>query len=414
MAKLLRIAALTVIAAACAAPARAQFTAFSSVTAVSSPTAVVPGLELGVKVPLERGPWVLGEILFFSAGRMVNDFTWRDTVRGTRGSLYNKGDVDADKENLMKLNKFDKVDAGLYEIPGTPVPPEFAAIAASTAEVRLVFFMSEKAVQVSSAPVRRILPPAAVSGVILTPTAYRGAGKYTTPGLGLDFNLLYVIGRLYGKNNYANSSAKTNYLDRVGIWMLTADGKMQLQSEGRIRPAVAVGGQGAFLFRDTPQPNVNDPNPTVTVNATQKKTKLLSDAYFVVSKKFGPARTSLGVMEGSMGSAVAQFSEFLTPDGLRFFSNCTADATGGGLNCQSGNVTSHTMPFASVMFRPKPQYPLSIEYIKFDGAALHPWMVNLKIGYFLHLNFDVGILKFDGGWDALGLLEFRYNQFPNK
>lgn len=383
-------------------------------TAVSSSSVVLPSMNLGVRVPMDRGPWVLGEVLFFSAGKMVNDYSWRDTVRGTRGALYNKGDIDSDAANLMKLGKFAKVDPSLFEIPGTPVPAEFTTIAVDTVEVRLVFFMTEKGVATSTTAVRRVLPPAPVSGVILTPTAYRGAGRFTTPGLGLDINAMYVIGRLYGKNSFSNSTNKTNYLDRVGVWLLTADGKMQLQSEGTFRPAVAVGGQGAFLFRDSPQPNVNDPNPTVTINASQKSTQLFSDAYFVASKKFGPARVSAGFMEGSMGNIVAQFSEFLTPDGLRFFSNCTGDNAAGTVSCQSGTVSSHSMPFGSVMFLPKPQYPLSVEWIKFDGAMLHPYMVNFKVGYFLHLNFDLGFLKFDHGYDLLGLITYRYNQFPGK
>ena len=64
------------------------------------------------------------------------------------------------------------------------------------------------------------------------------------------------------------------------------------------------------------------------------------------------------------------------------------------------------------MLLPKPQYPLAVEFIKFNGAPLNPWLMNFKVGYFLHLNFDVGLLKFQGGYDLLGLLQFRFNQFP--
>jgi hypothetical protein len=115
-------------------------------------------------------------------------------------------------------------------------------------------------------------------------------------------------------------------------------------------------------------------------------------------------RASAGIMQGSIGDAVANFSEFLTPDALRFF----AGHNGGQ------EVHSRTMPFANILLLPKPQYPLAIEWVKYDGAPLHPILINLKIGYFLHTNFDVGILKFDGGYDVLGYLQFRYNQFPNK
>lgn len=384
------------------AQAQAQIFASTVPAQVAAPSPAVPGY-FGVPLSLDRGPWVLGEVLFFSSGRLVSDYAWRDKVRGTRGALYTPGDIFSDVDNLMSLGKFEKVEPSLYEIPESPVPPEFMTIAASSAQVRLVFNVAEKAVPVSTTTAKRPFPPAAISGVILTPTAYRGAGKYTTPGLGLDINALYVIGRLYGKNSFENSPRRTNYIDRVGVWLLTADGKMQVQSETTFRPAVAVGGQGAFLFRDSPQPKVNDPNPTVSVNASQKSTKLLSDAYFVASKKFGPVRTSLGFMQGSMGDAVANFSEFLTPDSLRFFAGHKGQT-----------FRSRSIPFASVLILPKPEYPLAVEFMKFNGAPLNPYMINFKVGYFLKLNFDVALLKFDGGYDLLGVLQFRYNHFPRR
>lgn len=399
MAKLLKASALlAALSAFCAPWAGAQV----AVSTVPAPSAAVPGY-FGVPLPLDRGPWVLGEVLFFSSGRLVSDYAWRDKVRGSRGALYTRADIFNDVENLLSLGKFEKVNPSLYEIPESPVPPEFQSIAASTSQVRLVFNVTEKAAPISTTTVKRPIPPAAISGVIMTPTAWRGAGKYTTPGMGLDINAMYVIGRLYGKNSFENAPRKTNYIDRVGVWLLTADGKMQIQSESDIRPAVAVGGQGTFLFRDSPQPKVNDPNPTVSVNASQKSTKLLSDAYFVASKKFGPVRASLGFMQGTMGDAVANFSEFLTPDALGFFAG------------RRGQVLrSRSMPFASLLILPKPEYPLAVEYIRFNGAPLNPFMINLKIGYFVKLNFDIAILKFNGGYDVLGILQFRYNHFPRR
>jgi hypothetical protein len=38
----------------------------------------------------------------------------------------------------------------------------------------------------------------------------------------------------------------------------------------------------------------------------------------------------------------------------------------------------------------------------------------MKLGRFLHLNFDLAYLKFDGGYELLGLFQFRYNQFPSR
>jgi hypothetical protein len=399
---------LVLLALAFAGPASAQTNPLppwqqTDVAASTPVVAAVPALSLGVPLALDNGPWVLGEVLFFSAGKLASDYAWRDQVRGKRGVLYTRADVMTDVDKLMALGKFEKVTPAVYEIPNSPVPPEFATIAISTSNVRLVFDVVEKVV-VSSAPVKRVAPPAPVSGMILTPTAWRGAGRFTTPGMGLDFNGMYLIGRLYGKNNFQNATRKTNYIDRIGVWLLGADGKMQLQSETDLRPAVAVGGRGPFLFRDSPQPNFSaQAGNQVTVNASQKTTKLLTDGYFVASKKFGPVRTSAGIIQGSSGDAVASFSEFLTPDSLTFLANKRGQT-----------VKSRTMPFLSVFGTPKGTQQFGVEFIKFNGAALNPWMLNFKIGYFLKMNFDIAYLRFQGGYDVLGLLQFRFNQFPRR
>ncbi len=356
---------------------------------------------LGGKISREKGPWILGEVLFFSAGRLVSESSWRAAVRGTHGALYTNADIEADIERLMALKKFVQVDADLYEISGAPIPHEFEGVAVSTSQIRLVFTVTEKVVSESTTKPRAKAPPAAVSGVVLTPTAYRGAGRYTTPGLGLDINAAYYIGRLYGKNDFALTPRKTNYIDRLGVWLLTADGKMQLQSETALRPAVAGGVQATALLRDSPQPAI-DANSTLTVKASNSNAQILTDAYLVASKQFGPVRASAGVMQGTIGNLAANLSEFLTPEAIKFYRN---DASGT-------TVTSHTVPFASFLALPKPEYPLGIEIMKFNGAALNPWLVNIKMGYFLRLNFDVAYLKYQGGYDILGVIQFRYNFFP--
>src|ERR1019366_764943 len=99
---------------------------------------------MGVSLSMDRGPWVLGEVLFYSRGQVVTDYTWRDRVRGVRGSLYTKNDISSDADSLMGLGKFDRVEPSLYEIAGSLVPPEFATIAATTSTVRLVFAIVEK------------------------------------------------------------------------------------------------------------------------------------------------------------------------------------------------------------------------------------------------------------------------------
>jgi hypothetical protein len=392
-----RLGILSLLLILGSAAAQAQNVPFGT----STSTVVNVASYLGTRIPRERGPWVLGEVLFFSANRLVSDFTWRQAVRGNRGSLYTNADIEGDIERLMALKKFDKVEAELYEIPGTPVPREFEGVAASTSQVRLVFMVTEKPA-VETAAKAKPLPPAAVSGVVLTPTAWRGAGRYTTPGMGVDINAAYYIGRLYGKNSFSNAPRKTNYIDRLGVWLLTADGKMQIQSETKLRPALAVGAQATALLRDSPQPQIQT-ETAVTVKASDKNAKVLTDAYVVGSKKLGPARMSAGIMQGTIGDLPGSLSEFLTPEALRFYASRPGQS-----------VSARTVPFASLLFLPAQRWPLGIEWMKFNGAPLNPWLINLKIGYFLKLNFDLAFLKYEGGYDVLGVLQFRYNYFPQR
>lgn len=390
---------ILVLAAAIAAPASAQpINPFAPVP-VSTAPAAVPAPQLGVPLSTIGGPWVLGETLFFSRGQVVSDYAWRDKLHGQRGQLYTASDLQTDLSGLNSLGVFAHITPGIYEIPNTPVPPQYASISVSTSQVRLVFDVELKG---STAPVRPklVTPPSAVSGLILTPTAFRGAGKHNTPGLGLDFNAAYFIGRLYGKNSYPDSPGKTNYIDRLGVWTMTADGKMQLQSDAGWRPAIAVGGQATFLFRDSPQPTIATPAVSVQVNA--KSTKVLTDGYVVGSKNFRGVRTSVGLMQGSIGDLVGSLSEFLSPEALQFYNH----------EPRGTIVTSRSVPFGSVFYLLKPDFPVGFEVMKFNGSPANPWMVNFKLGRLLHLNFDLALLKFQGGYDLLGLFQFRFNQFP--
>lgn len=384
------VALFAVLAAAWALPASAQ-------------VHVASAAALGRPLPASAGPWVLAETLFFSGGRVLGDYAWRDKLRGVPGQLYTAADLESDVQTLKDLKSFSRVAPAVYAIPNDPIPPQFTSISVSTDQVRIVFDVD---VIVSSAPKPRLVtPPSAVSGLILTPTAYRGAGKFNTPGLGLDFNAAYMIGRLYGRNDYPNAPSHVNYIDRLGVWLLTVDGKMQIQSDADWRPAVAVGGQTTFLFRDSPQPSVN--TPTVTVKVKAKTTQILTDAYVVASKNLHGVRTSLGLMQGNFGDLAGNLSEYLSPAALQFYKQSSGFAP-------VGSVSSRTVPFASVFYMPKPDYPIGLEIMKFDGAYGHPMLIDLKIGRLFKLNFDVALLKFDGGYDLLGLFQFRYNQFPSR
>lgn len=371
-----------------------------AVAAASAPVAAAPVLNLGTPLSVSGGPWVPAEVLFFQGGQVVADYAWRDSVRARRGHLYTAADLQSDVQDLMTLGRFTTLTPAVYAIPNSPVPSEFASISVSSNQVRVVFDVMVKVVEKPKTVI--VTPPTAVGGVLLTPTAWRGAGRFENPGLALDINAAYFIGRLYGKNSYPSAPRKTNYIDRLGLWTLTADGKMQIQSEAAYRPAIAVGGQAMLLFRDSPQPTVTAPGVSVKIDA--KNTKILTDGYFVASKKFWKVRTSAGVMQGTIGNLAANMTEFLTPEALKFY---TGDNSGT-------LVVSRTVPFASAFYLIKPDYPVGVEVMKFNGAARSPVLINFKLGRFLKLNFDLALLKYRGGYDLLGFFQFRYNHFPKR
>ena len=406
-------AAASPIVSTGAAPSASSGPAAGATTALPAlPPILSTGPSYGALLDLNKGPWVLGDVRFTGL-QTISDYALQSKVRARRGTLYMPEDVASDVKSLQETSAFSNVKAAVYAMPEESVPAGYTTIAVSSSMVRLVFWLTEKqsagtvgqTVSTTTAKKPLAMPPSPISGVVMTPTAYRGLGKYNEPGLGLDVNAMYYIGRLYGKNSLSYTNQKTNYLDRVGQWFLGVDSKMQLQSEGSVRPAAAVGGQGYLTFRDGPKPGVNSlPGVTLDLSqsGTQKTNKLVADAYFVMSKKFGPVRTSIGYMGGNFGDTIASLSEFLSPDNLLF-------------NGHKAQVAmSRSVFFLSAFGVPKPSYPLGIEFLKPNGMALAPWLLNFKIGYFLHLNFDVSYLHFNGGWDLLGNFSFRTNYFPRR
>jgi hypothetical protein len=391
-----------------AAPSSAAAPAQAPAPPSAPPAPVAPNANFGQPLSVAGGPWVYGESLFTSHGKIISDYAWRDKLHGSKDHLYTAADLTADLAALKALNAFDRVSPTVYAMTNTPIPAQFAAIVISTSEVRVVFDVE---VHVSSAPKPRLVtPPVAVSGVILTPTAFRGLGRYNTPGLGLDFNAAYYIGRLYGKNSYQNAPDHTDYLDRIGLWLLSADGKMQLQSDGPWRPALAVGAQGILMFHDAPPPasianNTPGVAPGVQTTVSQQTTQTIADAYVVASKNIRNVRVSAGVMSGTIGELPQNLSEYLTPEYLQFYK--------GPAGLAQESVT-HTVPFMSAFYLIKPDYPIGFEVMRFNGAVGSPTLINMKIGRFLKLNFDLGLLKYQGGYDLLGLIQFRFNQFPSR
>jgi hypothetical protein len=377
-----------------------------ALTALCSPAA--GQTVYGVPLPQDRGPWVIGDVLF-QGNRTVSAASLQDAVRARRGLLYTPADVTNDLVSLRGNAGILGARAAIYGIPEVPVPESYRSISVSTMVVRVVFTVEEKelllpgltpATTKQEPIVTKTIPAAALSGVVMTPTAYRGLDQDNHPGLGLDANAVYFIGRLYGTNKM--SSRPTNYIDRVGVWFLSVDGKMQVQSESTWRPAVSVGAEGILTFRDAPQPAVQSPGVTASVSA--KTTRTLSEGYVVASKKLGPVRSSVGFAQGNGGDRVALLTEFLSPTWLY-----TADP---GNVVNGTEAKSRSVFFASLLTLPKPHVPLAIEFMKPNGMIRNPYLINLKVGYFLKLNFDLAYLKFAGGWDLLGMFQFRYAHFP--
>ena len=91
---------LAVLAAAWATPAAAQ--TLSTAPAVGAPA-------LGQPLSVSGGPWVLAETLFFSGGRVVSDYAWRDKLHGITGQLYTAADLQSDVQTLTGLKVFSRV-----------------------------------------------------------------------------------------------------------------------------------------------------------------------------------------------------------------------------------------------------------------------------------------------------------------
>jgi len=242
-----------------------------------------------------------------------------------------------------------------------------------------------------------------LSGIVLMPTAYRGSGGNSI-GLGLDVNAAYYIGRLYGKNSYAWTVEKKNYLDRIGLWLLSADSKMQIQTEGRWRPAMAAGIQGVFQFRDAPQPAINGTAVNLTVKATGNKTPSYANAYVVLTKRLHPKfLVNAGYSDGDMPKIIYNMSEFLSKAAINQSNNRSADSP---VQIPPG------MLFGGFLWLPKPDSPIGLEIMVPQGAPQNPKLFNLHLGTLLKLNFEMSYLTFKGGWDLLGMFQFRYNYFP--
>lgn len=236
-----------------------------------------------------------------------------------------------------------------------------------------------------------------ISGIVLTPTAYRSNG-INEIGPSIDFNAAYYIGRLYGKNTFDWTVDKKNYLDRVGIWYFESDGKLLIQRENKIIPSFASGFKGIFTFRDSPQPSLNTPQTSFKIN--NKNTNVYSALYFVASKHITQKLiVSIGYSEGDFSKLIYQISEFLSNDAIKI-------TTG------SNPYISNSTIFAGAMYIIKEKNPLGFEIIIPQGSTLNPKLINFQFGNLLKLNFQISYLNYKGGYEYLGTFSFRYSLFP--
>jgi len=262
-------------------------------------------------------------------------------------------------------------------VPASPVPSETKAAAVS----------GKKA----ETPQLTMVP---LSGMVLMPTAFKGTGENSI-GVGLDINAAYFIGRLYGKNSYSWTTEKKDYLDQIGIWMLSGEGKMQIQTEKNWRPAVAVGGQGILTFRDTSQSA-----STFELKSDSSDNANYANAFIAASKHIGSKLIlTAGYSEGDMPKLINDLSEYLSETAM-----------------ENSGYTNPSVPsqlfYGGLIWLPKPTSPIMLEILVPNGAPMHPKLVNLHLGTLLKLNFELSYLKFDGGWDLIGMFQFRYNYFP--
>jgi len=240
-----------------------------------------------------------------------------------------------------------------------------------------------------------------ISGIVITPTAYRGRGKNEL-GTALDFNAAYYIGRLYAKNKFNWTSEKSNYLDRIGLWLLEIDGKMLIQTEDKYRPALSAGVKGIFQFRDAPQPTLN--SPSVSVKVDNKNTQTYACAYISISKRIHEKFfINFGYADGDFPKLIYQTSEFLSDKAI----NLT--------KCTTGKISMpQSTLYSGFIWLFKEKNPISAEIIIPQGAVLSPKLINLQLGNLLKLNFQISYLTYKGGWEYLGMFNFRYTHFPKK
>jgi hypothetical protein len=104
-----------------------------------------------------------------------------------------------------------------------------------------------------------------------------------------------------------------------------------------------------------------------------------------------------------MPKVIYSLSEFLSRESINQSNNRSLTDE---VNIPTG------MLFGGLMWLPKKDSPIGLEIMVPQGAPQKPVLYNLHLGTLLKLNFEISYLTFKGGWDLLGMFQFRYNYLP--
>jgi hypothetical protein len=238
--------------------------------------------------------------------------------------------------------------------------------------------------------------PVPITQIVLMPTAYR-TPKKDDIGVELEMDLTYFFTQIYGKNTLSWTNDKKDSLTRIGIWNLSLNGKMTVQSESTWRPAIAVGAQGMLTFRDSKKPTLD----TQTEEIDQDVVNLFGGVFVSASKRFSDKYiTNLGFMYGSTVDRIFLLSKYLSDESI----------TLSGHPNQSAKARS--MFYGGATWLITPNYPVGVEFMIPQGAPMKPRLINFNLGRVFNFNFGVSYLTFDGGWDTLAFVQFRQSIFP--
>ncbi|MFA6316618.1 MAG: outer membrane protein assembly factor BamA [Elusimicrobiota bacterium] len=106
--------------------------------------ASLPGVSPKAASPADDipPPWVIDEI-DVSGTRNLKPATVRTTVKVRKGDLYDRPDMERDRQSLYGLGGFDRVAVDITPT-SKPVPANFASVAGSSTAVKLTFIVEER------------------------------------------------------------------------------------------------------------------------------------------------------------------------------------------------------------------------------------------------------------------------------